>query len=97
MDEMGYFEVWCIYVDIDVMRVYGVGSDGHISSCLGGLVFLAFCGGLTGHVLMCCSLLGSFVYGAVSGSLFRYDLVASDVAKLCVVTLLSMNCSVHTQ
>jgi hypothetical protein len=36
MDEMGCFEFWSFYVDIDVMRVYVAGADGHMSSCLGG-------------------------------------------------------------
>jgi hypothetical protein len=40
------------YVDIDVMRVYVVGADVHVSSCIGGLLFLEFCGGLTGRVLI---------------------------------------------
>jgi hypothetical protein len=30
MDEMGCFEFWHFYVDVDVMRVYVVGADGHI-------------------------------------------------------------------
>jgi hypothetical protein len=96
MDEKGYFKYWSICVDINVTQVYRVGADGHMSTCLGCLVSLAFCGGLTGHVLICCSLLRSFAYGAVSGSLFSYDVVASDVVKLYVVSLLSMNCSFHT-
>jgi hypothetical protein len=62
MDEMGCFEFCSFYVDTDVMRVYEyvVGADGHVSSSLGGLSFLAFFGGLTGRVLICCSLLASF-------------------------------------
>jgi hypothetical protein len=39
MDEMGCFEFWSFYVDIDVMRVY-VGADGHVSSCSGSLLLL---------------------------------------------------------
>jgi hypothetical protein len=39
VDEMGCFELWFFYVDIDVMRVYVVGVDGHVSSCLDGLFF----------------------------------------------------------
>jgi hypothetical protein len=27
-----YFEFWFFYVNIDVMRVYIVGADGHVSS-----------------------------------------------------------------
>jgi hypothetical protein len=34
MDEMGCFELW-----FDVIRVYVVGVDGHVSSCLNGLFF----------------------------------------------------------
>jgi hypothetical protein len=30
MDEMGCFEFWSFYVDIDVMQVYSVGVDGHV-------------------------------------------------------------------
>jgi hypothetical protein len=45
------------YADVDVTRVYVVGADDHVSSCLGGLFFLAFCGGLTGRVPICYSLL----------------------------------------
>lgn len=39
MDEMGCFEFWSFYVDIDVMQVCVVGAEGHVSSCLGGLFF----------------------------------------------------------
>jgi hypothetical protein len=60
MDEMGCFEFWSFYVDIDVMRVHFVGADGHVSSCSGGLFFWAFCGGLTDPVLICSSLSVSF-------------------------------------
>jgi hypothetical protein len=60
MDEMRYLEFWPFYLDIDVMQVYAVGADGHMSSSLGGLLFLAFCLGLTGRVRICCSLLISF-------------------------------------
>jgi hypothetical protein len=37
MDEMGCFEFWSFYVDIDVIQVYSVAVDGHMSSCLGDL------------------------------------------------------------
>jgi hypothetical protein len=37
MDEMGCFEFRSFYVDTDVMRVYAVGADDHVSSCLCGL------------------------------------------------------------
>jgi hypothetical protein len=39
MDEIGCLEFRSFYVDIDVMRVYVIGADGHVSSCLGGLFF----------------------------------------------------------
>jgi hypothetical protein len=57
--EMGCFKFWSFNVDVDVMRVYLVGADGHMSSCLGDLFFSAFCGGLTGRVRSCYSLLVS--------------------------------------
>jgi uncharacterized membrane protein YdcZ (DUF606 family) len=60
MDEMGSFEFWSFYVGTDVMGVYVVGADGHVSSCLGGSFFLEFCCGLIGRVLIFCSLLVSF-------------------------------------
>jgi hypothetical protein len=60
MDEMGCFEFWSFYVDIDVMWIYAVGADGHVSSRLCGSFFLAFCGELTGRRLLCCSLIVSF-------------------------------------
>jgi hypothetical protein len=34
MDEMGCFEFCPFYADVDDMRVYVVGADGHVSSCL---------------------------------------------------------------
>jgi hypothetical protein len=43
------------------MRVYVVGADGHVSSCVGVLFFLVFCGGLTGRFLICCSLSVNFL------------------------------------
>jgi hypothetical protein len=39
MDEMGCLEFWSFCVDANVIRVYVVGADGHVSSCLGGLFF----------------------------------------------------------
>jgi hypothetical protein len=39
MDEMGRFEFWSFYIDIEVMQVYIVGSEGHVSSCFRGLFF----------------------------------------------------------
>jgi hypothetical protein len=38
IDDMGFFQSWSFYVD---MWVYVVGDDGHVSSCLGSLFFLA--------------------------------------------------------
>jgi hypothetical protein len=60
MDEIGCFESLVLHIGADVIRVYVVDADGHVSSCLCGLYFLAICGGLTGSVLICCSLLISF-------------------------------------
>lgn len=36
MDEMGSFKFWSFYVDTDVMQEYVVGTDDHMSPCLGG-------------------------------------------------------------
>jgi hypothetical protein len=44
----------------DIMWVHVVGADGHVSSCLDGLFFSAFCVGLTVSVLICYSLSVSF-------------------------------------
>jgi hypothetical protein len=41
--EMGCFEFWSFYTDIDVMRVYVDSGDGHVSSCFAGFFFLGFC------------------------------------------------------
>jgi hypothetical protein len=60
MDEMECFEFWSFYVDIDIMRVYVVGADGHVSSCLCSLFLLGYYCGLTVNVLALCSLLVSF-------------------------------------
>jgi hypothetical protein len=49
-----------VYVDVDAMRVYVVDTDDHVLSCLGGVFFLAFCGGPTGRVLVWCFLLVCF-------------------------------------
>jgi hypothetical protein len=37
-DEVGCFGFWSFCIRNVVMRVYTVGGDGHVSSCLGGLV-----------------------------------------------------------
>jgi hypothetical protein len=37
MDKMGCFKFWSFCVDVDIMRVYVVGADGHVLSCLSGL------------------------------------------------------------
>lgn len=60
MDAMGRFEFWSFCVDADDMRVYAVAADGHVSSCSGGVSFLAFRSGLICRVLICCSLLVRF-------------------------------------
>jgi hypothetical protein len=60
MNIMGCFEFWSFYVDIDVMWVYVVSADGHVSSYLSGLSFLVFCGVLAGHILICYLLLVSY-------------------------------------
>jgi hypothetical protein len=60
MDEMECFESWSFYVAVDAMRVCVVDADDHVSSCLGGVFLLAFVGGLTGRVLVSCSLLVCF-------------------------------------
>jgi hypothetical protein len=60
LNEMGSFEFWSFYIDIDIIRVYVVGADGHVSSCMRGLFFSAYCVGLTVPVLICYSLSVSF-------------------------------------
>jgi hypothetical protein len=42
MDEVGCFEFWSLYVDIDVMWVYVVGAGGRVLSCLGGLFYFIY-------------------------------------------------------
>jgi predicted anti-sigma-YlaC factor YlaD len=43
-------------LDVGVIREYTVGSDRHVSSCLGSLFYLVLCDGLTGRLLLSRSL-----------------------------------------
>jgi predicted anti-sigma-YlaC factor YlaD len=45
-----------IKLDVGVIRVYAVGSDRHVSSCLGSLFLLVLCDRLIGRLLSSCSL-----------------------------------------